>query len=126
MDELRYLAAELLETEKRFLLEEKEEYRTAVLVVVSPEGRYWEEAEFDNEDEMREAHAAIVGRAKENNATAIITLNTGFEKLLPTTEELRNYRWGDLEKSNSSRAITVTISGPSVCACCLTGSRMAK
>jgi hypothetical protein len=38
MDELRQLASELLETEKLFLLEEKVEYRTAVVVVVAPRG----------------------------------------------------------------------------------------
>ncbi len=92
---------------------------TAVVVVVAPGGRYWEEVDFGNEDEKREAYAEIVSRAKENRATAIITLNTSFEKPLARTDELRDYRWGDLEKSGSQRAITVTISGPSLNACSL-------
>ncbi len=119
MDNLRQLAAELLEIEKRFLLEEKEEYRTAIVVVVTSAGRYWEEVEFDDEDEKLDAYAAIVGRAKESNAIAIITLNTSFEKSLESSDELRDYRWGDLSQSCSQRAITVTISGPSVSACSL-------
>jgi hypothetical protein len=98
-------------------LEEREEYKAAVVVVVTPEGRYWEDAQFENEDEKLKAYAAIVARAKEARATAIITLNTSFEKPLTTTEELCDYRWGDLARCGSQRVITVTISGPFLSAC---------
>lgn len=110
MDDLRQLALQLLEVEKRFLLEDREEYRTAVVVVVTPEGRYSEEAEFDNEEEKIDAYAAIVDRAKENHASAIITINTSFV----TSDALSDYRWGDLEHSGARRAITLTISGPAL------------
>jgi len=83
IDDLKTLALELLETEKRFLLEDKEEYRTAVVVVITPEKRYWEDVEFDSEDEMTSAYAAIVDRAKESGATAIITINTSFASTQP-------------------------------------------
>jgi hypothetical protein len=114
MDDLKLLATELLEKETKFLLKEKEEYGAAVVVVVTPEERYWKEVEFDDEDEKIEAYRAIVSMAKEDNATAIITLNSSFERPLASNEELHEYQWGDLEKSGAQRAIIVTISGPSV------------
>ena len=113
MDDLKRLALELLETEKRFLLEDKEEYKTAVVVVVTPEKRYWEEVEFDSEAEKIGAYTAIVDRAKESGATAIITINTSFA----TTEALPDYQWGYLERAGAPREITLTISGPSIESC---------
>ena len=119
IDDLRKLALELLETEKRFLLEDKEEYRSAVVVVVTPEKRYWEEVEFENEEEKIDAYAAIVDQAKEKRASAIITINTAFEHAVSEPDALSDYRWGDLERIGSGRAITLTISGPSIEACSL-------
>src|SRR4051812_8794035 len=110
MDDLRQLALQLLEIEKRFLLEDREEYRTAVVVVVTPEERYSEEAEFENEEEKIDAYTAIVDRAKKNHASAIITINTSFVR----SDAPSHYRWGDLEHSSAPRAITLTISGPSL------------
>src|ERR1700722_11864457 len=110
MDDLREFALQLLEIEKRFLLEDKEKYCTAVVVVVTPEQRYSEEAEFENEEEKIDAYAAIVDRARENDASAIITINTSFVR----SDAVSDYRWGDLEHSGAPRAITLTISGPSL------------
>ena len=110
MDDLKTFALQLLDIEKRFLLEDKEEYRTAVVVVVTPEKRYSEDAEFESENEMIDAYAAIVERAKDNHAFAIITINTSFV----SSDAPSDYRWGDLERSGAQRAITLTISGPSL------------
>lgn len=115
MDDLRKLALQLLDTEKRFLLEEKEEYRTAVVVVVTPEKRYSEEVAFENETEKINAYAAVVERAKESHASAVITINTSFKR----SDVPPDYRWGDFAGSCSQRAITLTISGPSLEACSL-------
>jgi hypothetical protein len=115
MDELKTLALELLEIERRFLLEDKEEYRTAAVVVITPEKRYWEEVEFDSEAEKISAYAGIVNRAKESGATAIITINTSFA----STEKRSQYQWGDLEHEGAPREITLTISGPSIESCSL-------
>ncbi len=120
MDDLKKLALELLETEKRFLLEDKGEYSSAVVVVVAPKGRYWEEVEFENEEGKISAYAAIVDRARNNHASAIITINTGYRIESPTEEEFASYRWGDLARKGMGRAITLTISGPSIGACSLT------
>ncbi|WP_348265164.1 hypothetical protein P8935_11620 [Telmatobacter sp. DSM 110680] len=110
MDDLREFALQLLEIEKRFLLEGKEEYCTAVVVVVTPEQSYSEEVEFENEEEKIDAYAAIVDRAKENDASAIITINTSFVR----SDAVSDFRWGDVEHSGAPRAITLTISGPSL------------
>ena len=112
---MKKLALELLEIEKRFLLDDGEDYRAAVVVVVAPEGRYWEEVDFENEAEKLSAFAAIVDRARLKHALAIITINTGFESAKP----LPGYCWGDLEHSGAQRVITLTVSGPSLEACSL-------
>ena len=119
MDDLRKLALQLMEIEKRFLLEEREEYGSAIVVVITPEGRYSEEVEFDSEDDKARAYAAIVNRAKDSHASAIITINSSFKKSVPSDDEVAAYRWGDLERGAAQRAITLTISGPSIKACCL-------
>ena len=65
MEEVMQLAWELFEIEKNHLLEEKHEYSCAVAIVLTPGGRYYEEAEFDDENEMYTVYGAIV-RACEN------------------------------------------------------------
>ena len=119
LDGLKTLATELLEKEKKFLLDEKDEYVAAVVVVVTPERRYWEEAEFNDEEEKVAAYADIVRHAKENGATAIITVNSSYVKPVTGSNELAEYHWGDLRESGSQRAITVTISGPGIESCCM-------
>jgi len=117
LDDLKTLAGELLEKEKKFLLDEKDEYVAAVVVVITPKERYWEEAEFNDEEEKVAAYAKIVRHAKENGATALITVNSSYVKSVTGSDELANYRWGDLRESGSQRAITVTISGPGIESC---------
>ena len=91
MEDVMQLALELFEIEKNHLLEEKQEYSCAVVIVLTPEGRYYEEAEFDDENEMDTVYVAIVERAKTRNATAIITINTGREKDVQDEKQLNMY-----------------------------------
>jgi len=114
MDAIKQLALELLETEKRYLLEDKSEYSAAIVVVITPEGRYWEEVTFDDENQKVEAYAAVVARAKARSATAIITINTGRQLDVAGGETLGDYWWGKLEADDCSRALTLTASGPEV------------
>jgi len=114
MDAIKQIALELLETEKRYLLEDKSEYSAAIVVVITPEGRYWEEVTFDDENEKVEAYAAVVARAKGQSATAIITINTGRQLDVAGGKTLDDYWWGKLEADDSSRALTLTGSGPEV------------
>ena len=115
--DLKALARDLLEKEKKFLLDDKEQYVAAVVVVVTQDRRYWEEAEFNDADEKVNAYAEIVRHAKENGATAIITLNSSYEKDITDENQLADYRWGDLQASGSQRTINVTISGPGIESC---------
>ena len=114
MEDVMQLALELFEIEKNHLLEEKQEYSCAVVIVLTPEGRYYEEAEFDDENEMDTVYVAIVERAKTRNATAIITINTGREKDVQDEKQLNMYLWGQLENENQSRCLFLTISGPGI------------
>jgi hypothetical protein len=70
MDAVKQLALELLEIEKRHLFEDRGDYCAAVVVVISPEGRYWDEVTFNDESQKVKAYAAVVARAKERNAAA--------------------------------------------------------
>jgi hypothetical protein len=114
MEELTQLALSLLEIEKKHLLEELQEYSCAVVVVITSEGRYFEEAEFNDETEMDAAYGAIVERAKCKKATAIITINTAREKDVAGESELESYWWGKLAAENQPRCLMLTISGPSL------------
>ena len=112
MEDLTKLALSLLEIEKKYLLEEKQEYSCAIVVVITPEGRYYEEAEFDDETELDAVYGAIVERARNKNAIAIITINTAREQ--DVAGELDSYWWGKLAAENQPRCLLLTISGPSV------------
>jgi hypothetical protein len=114
VNDLKQLALNLFETEKEHLLEEKQEYSCAVVVVLTPERRYYEEADFDDKDEMDRVYGAIVERAKTRNATAIITINTGREKDVKDEKQLDTYWWGQLENENQPRCLFLTISGPGI------------
>jgi hypothetical protein len=117
MENPKELALQLLEKEKQFLLEDKDKYFAAVAVVVTTEGRYWEEVDFDNEEEKIQAYSGVVERAKECGAVAIITVNSNRERALVDGEELDEYQWGDLESGNCGRALTLTVSGPGIEPC---------
>jgi len=112
VEDPRQLALTLLEVEKKYLLEEGEEYSCAVVVVITPKGRYYEEAEFNDEIEMDTVYGAIVDRARVKNATAIITINTAHQQ--EVTGELDSYWWGKLAVEDRPRCLHLTISGPGV------------
>ena len=114
VDDFRPLALKLFEIEKNRLLEEKQEYSCAVVIVVTPEGRYYEEAEVGSEHEMDVIYRAIVERAKANSATAIITINTGRAKDVEGDQELNSYRWGQLAEEDQPQCLFLTVSGPNI------------
>ena len=114
VNDLQELALKLFEIEKKHLLEEKEEYSCSVVIVITPEGRYWEDVEFNDEIEMDAAFGAIVERAKSKRATAIITISTVRMKDVADESELESYWWGQLAAENQPRCLFLTISGPSL------------
>jgi hypothetical protein len=117
MENPKELALQLLEKEKQFLLEDKDGYFAAVAVVVTTEGRCWEELDFDNEQEKHQAYSSVVERAKERGAVAIITVNSSRERTLDSGEELGEYQWGNLKSENCGRALTLSVSGPGIEPC---------
>ncbi len=76
MDDLQSIALKILETEKRYLQEDRDDYYASGIVVVTPERRYYEDVDFEDEESKIAAYTAAVERAKQENATAIITINT--------------------------------------------------
>lgn len=114
VEDLTQLALRLFEIEKKLLLDEKQEYSCAVVIVLTPDGRYCEDIEFNDETEMDAAYGAIVERAKSKKATAIITISTGREKDVADESELESYWWGKLAAENQPRCLFLTISGPSL------------
>jgi hypothetical protein len=114
VEALTQFALSLLEIEKKYLLEEMQEYSCAVAVVVTPDARYYEAAEFSDKTEMDAVYSAIVERAKGKNATAIITINTAREQDVGEEWESGSYWWGRLAAENQPRCLLLTISGPTV------------
>ena len=114
VEDVTQLALKLFEIEKKYLLEEKEEYSCAVVIVITPGGRYYEDVEYNDEIEMDAAYGAIVERAKSKRATAIITISTVRMKDVADESELESYWWGQLAAENQPRCLFLTISGPSL------------
>lgn len=112
MDDATQLALKLFEIEMKHLLEEKEEYSCALVVVMTQERCYYEEAEFNDAAEMDAVYGAIVDRARSRNATAIITINTAREQDIADESEVESYWWGKLAAENQPRCLFLTISGP--------------
>jgi hypothetical protein len=119
MDDLKQLAFELLETEKRYLLEDKSDYCVADAVVVTPEGRYFEQVVFDDEEEELAAYTGVVARAREQNAIAIITINSSRRMSVAEEDEVERYWWGHLQAQGASRSLVITISGPGMKTRCI-------
>ena len=67
------LHLKLLEIEKRFLFKEKQEYSCAVVVVATPEGHYYKDANFVDEMEMD----AIYQLAEENQPKCLFLTISG-------------------------------------------------
>jgi hypothetical protein len=114
VEDLTQLALKLFEIEKKFLLDEKQEYSCSIVIVITPEGRYYEDVEFNDETEMDGAFGAIVERAKSKKATAIITISTVRVKDVADESELESYWWGKLAAENQPRCLFLTISGPNL------------
>jgi hypothetical protein len=114
MDEIKRLALELFEIEKKYLLADKQEYSCAIVVVVTPKRRYYEEVAFDSVAQKDAVYGAIVERAKTENAIAIITINTARWKDVADESELDSYCWGQLAAEDRHRCLSLTLSGPGI------------
>jgi hypothetical protein len=104
----------LVEREKEYIREDREEYGCAMAVVVSSEGIHLDYPKFDDEDSKRAAYERLVRFAREKNATAIVTLNNAWTKAASYPGELDDVQAGGLNSSNASPCLLVTISGPGI------------
>lgn len=113
MDEdLQQLMLRFLEIEKQAVCDELEDYRAALVVVITPEGRYVEHVEFADEEEKIAAYSAAVERAKASAATIIITVNAARTTHGSEVPDLEGYYWGKLAAEGARDCISITASGP--------------
>lgn len=104
----------LLEREKEYIRKDREDYGCAMAVVVSPDGVHLDFPKFEDEDSKRAAYEHLVRFAREKNATAIVTLNNAWTKAASYPGELDDVQSGELNSSNASPCLLVTISGPGI------------
>jgi hypothetical protein len=110
----------LLERQKEYVLEDLEDYGEAMVAVFTADGEsYVSFPTFEDEISKIAEYSAIVKTAKSKNAVLIITVNSARTKANPTDAELKNYRWGDFDATNSRRCILLTASGPGLRSCSL-------
>jgi hypothetical protein len=119
MDEdLRELMLNCLEIEKAAVAEDLHEYCSAIVILLTPSGRYVRRPEFFDEDEKIAAYREIVSEAKSFGATVIVTVNAARTKKLEAGEE-DGYWWGKLESEQARDCISITASGPNMRSCAL-------
>ena len=112
-DDLKALMLECLETEKQAVVQDLDEYRCSIVIVITPSGRYVRRAEFFGEDEKISAYRGIVEEAKLENALAIVTVNAArTRKLAP--DEADGYWWGKLAAEGARDCISISVSGPNM------------
>lgn len=111
---------QLLETQKAYVREDLEDYSCAMTAVFKPDNTFYLRfPDYQDETSKIQAYRRIVEEAKANEAILIITVNSARTRANPSSEELDNYRWGDLDETNSESCILLTASGPFVGACSL-------
>jgi hypothetical protein len=111
--DLKALMLQFLEMEKEAVCEQLHDYCTALVVVITPAGRYVDEVSFSGEEEKIAAYAAVVAKAKARKATIIITVNAARKGNAPLTDDdLDGYWWGKLAADGARDCISITASGP--------------
>jgi hypothetical protein len=112
MDEdLQQLMLRFLEIEKQAVRDELDDYCAALLVVITPTGRYVEHVEFSDENEKIAAYSAAIERAKASAATMIITVNAARTMKGSEVPDLEGYYWGKLAAEGARDCISITASG---------------
>jgi hypothetical protein len=113
MDEdLKELMLRYLEVEKKTVREELDEYAAALVVVLTPTGRYYDAVSFCGEEEKIATYSAVVEKAKANLATVIITVNAARTMKAASPDDLDGYWWGKLEVEGARDCISIAASGP--------------
>jgi hypothetical protein len=118
--DVKKLMLKLLETQKGYVREDLKDYSEAMVAVFAAGGeRYVAFPKFQDEFTKIDEYAAIVETAKSKGAVLMITVNGARTRLNATDAELEDYRWGDLDETNSRPCILLTASGPGLRSCSL-------
>lgn len=110
--DLRPMIDRLVEREKEYIREDREEYGCAMAVIVAPDGIHLRLPEFEDEESKQAAYEPIVALAKEKNATVIVTFNNSWTRAAEYPGELDDIGPGELNSSNATPCLLVTLSGP--------------
>jgi hypothetical protein len=110
--DLKTLMLQYLEMEKQAVCEQLHDYCTALVVVITPRGRYVDGVSFVDEEEKISAYSAVVTKAKANQATIIITVNAARTARALAPYDLDGYWWGKLAADGARDCISITASGP--------------
>jgi hypothetical protein len=108
MTDLKALAHELLHEAQQSLPEEGHLNPSAV--VITPDENLIFDLEFESDDEREEIYADMIDVAKEQNATAIITVNDIYLEDSGAPARLEGPGWEALTQS-AMEAVVVTVSG---------------
>jgi hypothetical protein len=108
MTDLKALAHELLHEAQQSLQEEGSLNPSAV--IITPQENLIFDLDFQSDEEREELYAEMIEVAKEQNATAIITVNDVYLDDSGTPVRLDGPGWDSLEPS-AAEALVVTVSG---------------
>ena len=108
MTDLKVLAHELLHEAQQVL--QQEGYLNPSAVVLTPGENLIFDLEFETEEEREDLYAEMIDAAKEQNATAIITVNDVYLEGSDAAVRLEGAAWGALAES-AAEALMVTVSG---------------
>ena len=102
----------LIEREKEYIREDREEYGCAMAVVVAPDGLHLDFPKFEDEESKQAAYEHLVEFARAKNATVIVTLNNAWGRAAKYPGELDDIGPGELNSTNAKAHLLLTISGP--------------
>jgi hypothetical protein len=118
--DLENLMLKLLERQKEYVREDRQDYSTAMVVLFTVSGEsFLMFPRFEDERSKMAEYSAIVERATECGATLIVTVNAAW---MSSDESIvwEHYHWGDLDATNSHRIVLLTAAGHGVRPCVLT------
>jgi hypothetical protein len=112
--DLRPMIDRLVEREKEYIREDREEYGCAMALIVAPDGVHLDFPEFEDEESKQMAYQRLVSLAREKNATIIVTLNNAWTRSARDGEDLDDIGAGELNATNAEPCLVLTISGPGI------------
>ena len=118
--DVKKVMLKLLETQKKYVLADLENYCEAMVAVFTADGKsYVTFPKFEGEESKMAEYTAIVETAKSKDAILLITVNHARARLNAADAGLENYRGADFEATNSRPCILLTASGPGLQSCSL-------